>query len=93
MSGLPNNEAENRIYQAQLRIVVDRIEKWIPYHRQRNQLDVQGWPESTQIERMAGEKEAATRAGIRGEGITGERVYACMIPPTGPDITVSNSRG
>ena len=78
----PDYKAENRVYQSQLRIVVDRIEKWIAY--QRNQADVHGWPESTQIERLAGEKEAAIRAGIKGAGITGERVYACMIPPTGP---------
>jgi len=80
----PDIEAENRVYQAQLRIVVDRIERWIPYYRQRNRLDVQGYPESTQIERMAGEREAATRLGVKGDGVTGKRVYACMIPSTSP---------
>ena len=76
-------EAEKRAHEYRRRVVSDRLEAWIEFHRRRNDLDVKGYPEMPIYERMAGELEAMKRKGRaikRGE--TCRKAWACMIHST-----------
>ena len=78
-----DKEAEKRVYNYRLRIVSDRVEAWIEFHRRRNDLDVKGYPSMPTFERMAAEKAAAEREGkaIRN-GATCKKAWACLIHAT-----------